>query len=287
MIVIVGSEGTAGRAIVESLRSRGHETRGLGHSALDIADREAVRETMSQLRPEIIINAAGDKRMDVLEKDPSVGYGANVLGVRNLAEATANGPGLLVHISADFVHDGEAREPISEDGHPEPISEYGRQKLAAEEEIRASCDAHYILRTAGILQPRTPGFVNALLRMASESASPTVVYDQVVSPIWVEDLADGITSIVQARPAYGTYNCAAPDHASWAEMARELYSLRGLDPDLVRGVSTSEIGQIARRPAYSVLSSEKWRSAGLHEIHSWSEALALAVDEHQRSAETK
>lgn len=250
-ILLTGAAGQLGTALQRSLTA--HDVTALTRTQLDITRLEAVRAALQTYRPTVVINAAAYNAVDSAESDPLVAYRANALGPRNLAVATAQLQIPLVHVSTDYVFDGNGTRPYHEYDRPNPQSVYGASKLAGEEAVRVLNRRHYIVRTAWLYSVEGRNFPNTMLALAEERTEVRVVSDQVGSPTYVPHVARAIVALLETG-AYGTYHCAGQGGTSWYELTCTLYRLLGISTPVLP-VSTAEFLRPARRPHYSVLTT--------------------------------
>jgi dTDP-4-dehydrorhamnose reductase len=209
--------------------------------------------------PELVLHAAAWTDVDGAEADPQAAAAVNVGGTRNVAAVGAP----LVYFSTDYVFDGSKDEPYVESDGPNPLSSYGRSKYHGEG--AAGTDA-WIVRTSGLYAAWGVNFVRTMLRLAKEREEVAVVDDQRSSPTYVRHLAAATRELVE-RP-FGIWHLAAAGECTWAEFAEAIFEEAGV-ACRVRRVSSAELGRPARRPAYSVLRSEK----GAPELPHWREGL--------------
>jgi dTDP-4-dehydrorhamnose reductase len=193
-------------------------------------------------------------------------YAVNALGPRNLAQ-TCEGLGCkLLHVSTNYVFDGEADRPYEPFDLPNPISAYGRTKLAGEEYVKLLTRRWYVVRSAGIYG-RGHNFVRTMLRVAGERDVLKVKADEFISPTYARDLAKGIARVAEAG-RYGLYHLTNAGSCSWYEFAREIFRLAEVEAEVV-SIPGSEYPLPAARPTNGVLSS-----LGTFELRHWREALA-------------
>jgi dTDP-4-dehydrorhamnose reductase len=250
-ILLTGAHGQLGTALQAVLSE--HEVAAFSHEQLDITRLDEVRAACAARRPDLVINAAAYNNVDGAESDSSAAYAGNALGPRNLAVATAARQIALLHISTDYVFDGESLRPYHEYDRPNPQSVYGASKLAGEEAVRALNWRHYIVRTAWLYDVGGRNFPNTMLTLAKNNPIVRVVSDQFGSPTYVPHLAQALASLLTSE-AYGTYHCAGQGGTSWYELTRALY--RALEvPTPVLPVSSAEFPRPARRPRYAVLTT--------------------------------
>ena len=195
----------------------------------------------------LVLHAAAWTDVDAAEADPERAFAVNAAGTANVASL-----GLpLVYFSTDYVFDGEKSVPYVESDEPNPLSMYGRSKLEGES---AAGRRAWIVRSSWLFGPTGRNFVRTMLRLARERDEVAVVDDQRGSPTYAGHLAEATKRIVDLPP--GVYHVAADGDCTWAEFAEAIFEEAGLDCR-VRRITTAELGRPARRPAYSVLRSEK------------------------------
>jgi dTDP-4-dehydrorhamnose reductase len=249
-ILLAGAAGQLGRALVDALES--HELDPLGSKQLDVTDLPAVRATLSARRPELVVNCSGWTDVDGAEAEPEAAFRLNALGPRNLALAARETGAALLHVSTDYVFDGEGDRPYCEFDATRPLSVYGRSKLAGEEAVREANERHFIVRTAWLYSTRGRNFA-LTMRGLAERPEVRVVSDQFGSPTYAPHLARAIGELV-ASGTYGTYHLAGRGVASWWELTCALYRELGVHTP-VRAVSTAEFPRPARRPRYAPLTT--------------------------------
>ena len=209
---------------------------------------------------DLVLHAAAWTDVDRAEADPEGAARVNVEGTRNVAALGAP----LVYFSTDYVFDGRKREPYLESDEPNPLSAYGRTKLAGER-----C-GDWIVRSSWLFGPAGKNFVRTMLALGRERDEVAVVDDQRGSPTYVDHLATAVCELVELPP--GVWHVAADGECTWAEFAAAIFEEAGLECR-VRPISTAELGRPAPRPAYSVLRSER----GAPELPHWREGLRACL----------
>ena len=269
-VLLAGAGGQLGLELASILPERDHEVVALDRRGLDVADPEAVEGAVDEHEPEMVINAAAYTNVDGCEDETGLAYAVNALGPRNLAQACERRGCALLHVSTNYVFDGENGRPYEPFDSPNPISAYGRTKFAGEEYVMRLMNRWYVVRSAGVYG-RGHNFVRTMLRVASERDSLEVKDDEFISPTYARDLADGIAGIVE-RGRYGLYHLTNAGSCSWYEFTREIFRLSGVETEVVP-IPGSEYPLPAARPANGVLSS-----LGSPELRHWREALADYLD---------
>lgn len=265
-----------GHDVVQALQMRNEDVVAFSRGELDIADAAAVRTRVEQVRPDIVVNCAAYTRVDDAEKKESLASAINGSAVDCLAEA-ANGCGaLLTQISTDFVFDGSKREPYEVDDAPAPLSAYGRSKLLGEQAATGARD-FLIVRTAWLFGTHGPNFVEAIRNQVRKGTNPLrVVDDQRGRPTYTPHLARAIVELSmlarRSAEARGIVHYADEDECTWFDFAKEIVLLTG-GATQIKPVSTSEFSRPAPRPAYSVLSTERYERLTGAKPQSWREGL--------------
>lgn len=286
-MLVTGAGGQLAHDLLAACRD--DEVVALTRAELDVSHEAAVAAVVSDSRPDVVVNTAAWTDVDGCEADPDRAHAVNALGPWWLARACRRVGATLVHISTDYVFDGQA--PTGAGGVPRPWSEhdpvgprsvYGASKLAGERLVRQSLDDHVIVRTAWLAGVGGGNFVRTMLRLGRERGSVRVVDDQVGSPTFTADLAPALRHLaIAGRP--GTYHLANEGRASWFELAAATFELADLEVDLASQPS-SALDRPAPRPAWSVLDTRHARLTGVPPLPHWREGLAhLLVDLGERS----
>jgi dTDP-4-dehydrorhamnose reductase len=265
-VLLTGAGGQLGLELSEILPDRGHEVVALDRQRLDVADPDAVEGAFEKCSPELVVNAAAYTNVDGCEEATDLAYSVNALGPRNLAQACERRGCELLHVSTNYVFDGRGERPYEPFAPPNPISAYGRTKLAGEELVTRLTNRWYVVRSAGVYG-RGHNFVRTMLRVAEERDSLKVKDDEFISPTYARDLAEGIAGIVEDG-RYGLYHLTNAGSCSWYEFTREIFRLAGVETEVVP-IPGSEYPLPAARPANGVLST-----VSSLEFRHWSEALA-------------
>jgi dTDP-4-dehydrorhamnose reductase len=266
--VVFGSSGQLGVELVRELTTRGFTVHGFERKAIDITDREVVEKTVAHLDPSLVLNAAAYNQVDVAEREPQAAFLANALGVRNLALACRQTDARFVHFSTDYVFDGSAGRPYTENDPTHPLGAYAVSKLAGELYAQAYLDAPLIIRTSGVFGPgglktARGNFIELLLRLASAKSPQPIrmVADHVASPTYAPVLAARTVDLVD-RNCTGIFHAGGGTPISWFEYAKLVFETAGLNPEL-QPTNEREYRTAARRPKFSALSNAKMEAAGV------------------------
>lgn len=254
----------------------------------DIGDPAALRDFVATNRKhdiQWIVNCSGYTAVDRAEDEPKQAFRINAEGVRNIAETARSIGATLIHISTDYVFNGDKESEYIEEDPTGPIGVYARSKLQGELYMRDILTRFYILRTAWLYGTSGKNFLRTMLRLFQERDTVRVVSDQWGSPTYASDLACMILHIINAgKNTFGTYHYTNTGKTNWYEFAREIYrqakqnGLVNRDVDIVP-ISTENYPTPARRPRYSYLSKEKIKATFGVTIRSWREALRECIEE--------
>jgi dTDP-4-dehydrorhamnose reductase len=256
-IHVVGAGGMLGQDIV---RAAGGAAVALTRAELDVTDAAAAREALSGAT---VINCAAYTDVDGAERDSATAHAVNEEGARNVAAAAER----VLYVSTDYVFDGAKGEPYVESDVPAPLQEYGRSKLAGE---RATADAnpnHLVVRSSWLFGAGGKNFVETILGLAGERDELRVVDDQVGCPTFAGHLAEALVTLA-AGADRGVLHAAGAGSCSWFEFAREILEQADLDRE-IEPCTTEEFPRPARRPARSVLGSER----GAPALPAWQDGL--------------
>jgi dTDP-4-dehydrorhamnose reductase len=265
-VLVVGSRGQLGRALLAKGVAQGGDWIGLSRLEMDISDAQQVNAVVRDHRPALIINAAAYTQVDQAESHPSQAFAVNRDGPSHLADICRAMGIPLIHVSTDFVFDGRRRSPYREDDPPAPLSVYGQSKLAGEEAIRDRLRQHVIIRTAWLYAVYGQNFVKTILRLAAEKETLRVVSDQHGCPTLASDLAQALVTLAERTQQpdaafWGTYHYCGRGVTTWHGFALAIVQFaRRQIPLKVRqleAITTDQYPVPARRPAYSVLDCSK------------------------------
>ena len=274
-ILITGSNGMLGHDLIEVLKDK-HELLLTTSKTLDITDGDSVMDFILKSNPDIVINSAAYTDVDGCESNPDLAYNVNGEGVKNLALACREVDCPLVHISTDYVFNGQNDRPWVEDDEIGPISIYGKSKLEGEEHIKEILEKYFIVRTAWLYGVNGRNFPRTMLELAQNHSEITVVYDEVGTPTYTPDLAKGISELIETD-YYGTYHLTNSGNCSWCEFARYIFEVADVDVNVIP-VTASEFARPAPRPSYSVLENRTWVENGFEPLRNYKEAIKEYIE---------
>ena len=276
-LVLIGANGQLGSDLRHALAD--FRVTALTHNDLDICDATRMRAVVGDLRPEVVVNTSAFHKVDVCEDEPAMSFAVNATAVYELARLARERDFTLVHFSTDYVFDGRARTPYSEDALPNPVNVYGVSKLAGEYLIRNFSPRHYVIRTTGLYgvvgsSGKGGNFVETMVRLGNSGNPVRVVDDQVMTPTATADLSAAVAGLLrrEGEVPYGLYHVTSVGQCSWYHFAKAIFELCGMSVDL-SPITTAESGSKALRPAFSVFDHARWIHAGLKELRPWREAL--------------
>lgn len=278
-ILLTGALGQLGRAIqreygdsVEFIRTDMIESDGV--KKLDISLQEALDEVMSAAKPDVIINCAAFTNVDGCEKEEDKAFVANAIGPRNLAIASTKYGAKLIHVSTDYVFNGNATRPLIETDTPDPVSAYGRTKLAGENFVRDFSDRFFILRTAW-LYGEGHNFVKTMLKLSETHDTVSVVKDQLGTPTSATELAKMI-HVLEPTENYGIFHATCEGDTNWADFTEAIFQKKGIATK-VNHVTSEEYKAMnpasADRPHYSILEDRMLKLTTDYRMADWEKAL--------------
>lgn len=292
-ILITGAAGQVGRELVEIAQAQGFVTVGCDSKALNITDANAVRAMLASVQPECVINAAAYTAVDRAESEPELAYAINRDGVSNLAAACRDADIPLLHISTDYVFDGDKSSPYSEADQPNPTSVYGASKLAGEEALAATWHKHVILRVSWVFGRHGNNFVKTMLRLGRERTELNVVADQFGAPTSARAIATVLLAIAKHPQLggdglpWGVRHFASDPGVTWYDFARTIFE-RAAASDLLQQLPTvnpipsSAYPTPVKRPANSKLASHAPWPADLSALCDWRADLDVVLHELQQ-----
>ena len=276
-ILVTGSGGLLGGAVVRAARERGHTVHALDRAALDVTDAAAVRGRITELRPETVVHCAAYTAVDGAEQEEEVAMHVNRDGTSNVAIAAAEVGAAVFLPSTDYVFDGRSDRPYRPDDAVRPVSAYGRSKVAGESAVKATDGRWTIVRTSWLYGAHGRDFVDVILESGKRTEPMTIVDEQVGSPTWSGSLAPALIELAE-QGACGTLHLCDRGEATWFELAREVASAEGLAVEMT--ATTSDVWNApAPRPPYSVLDCTEAEGLLGRSMPPWRESLHTYLGE--------
>ena len=243
---------------------------------LDITDLAAVRGMVAQYKIDAIVNCAAYTNVDKAETDVDTSRMLNANASANLAAAMKETGGLLIHVSTDYVFNGQATTPYTEDAVTAPTGVYGQTKLEGEQAVQSSGCRYIIIRTAWLYSEFGRNFVKTMIGLTSSKPQIKVVFDQTGTPTYALDLAEAIFDIVENRKAAGNdgiYHFSNEGVCSWYDFAKAIFDLGGISTCTLKPLHTEEYPTPAARPHFSVLDKSKIKRVYGVEVPYWVDSL--------------
>ncbi|NND63598.1 MAG: dTDP-4-dehydrorhamnose reductase [Flavobacteriaceae bacterium] len=257
-ILVTGANGQLGKCL-KDLKNRYPEfewtftTKG----ELDISNMSSIRHYFERNSFDYVINTAAFTDVEGSETQKEKAFSVNAEGIKELAIAVANSNGCLIHISTDYVFDGEKESPYKENDGVNPLNVYGASKLAGEKYIEEYCSKHYILRTSWLYSQYGHNFFLSVLKWANEGRDMSITTEQIGSPTNANDLAEALVTVIKGdKEEYGIYHFSNEGKGTWFDFASEILRLNG-QLDEVNLAKTDHYRTFAKRPKYSVLDNSK------------------------------
>ncbi len=287
-ILLTGVNGQVGHALQKKLSN--HQVFALNRDQLDLSDKDAIRRVVQTIQPDLIINPAAYTAVDRAESEPDLAYAINAIALQVLAEEAAKLNAALIHFSTDYVYDGSKIENYVETDPMNPLSVYGKSKLAGELAINAVGLPHLILRTSWVYGAYGKNFLKTIIRLASERESLRIVADQFGAPTSSESIADAVTELLNSwQPLEanqtGIYHFTNQGKTSWHGFSSEIVneynrlaaskSLQMLKANVenIDPITTADYPTPAARPANSTLSNQKLKQVFNVSLPSWEQGL--------------
>jgi dTDP-4-dehydrorhamnose reductase len=283
--LITGANGQLGRCLQKTLGTRGIDFVALSRADLDITNSALVKESFNSIKPDVVINTAAFTNVEQAEIDSIAAFKINQLGAANVAIASKSIGAKLVHFSTDYVFAGKNISPCRVNDLTEPLSIYGKSKLAGEVEILKEYSEHsLIIRTAWLYSPYGKNFYNTMLKKAINSdESVRVVNDQRGQPTSALDLAELTVQAVSKNVSSGFFHGTNAGSCSWFEFAKYIFEIAGADSARVTAVLSSEFATKVQRPKYSVLDNQKWSEFGILPLGPWKDSVQKVLPDMKLS----
>lgn len=270
---------------LEQLAPEKFEVISVGIDELDITNESLVADFIAEMKPDLVINAAAYTAVDQAEKETELAYAVNELGIKYLAQACKKIGARILHISTDFIFDGESARPYQTDAKPNPLNVYGASKLAGDIALNEILpEASVIVRTAWVYSVHGNNFVKSMLRLMQEKPQLGIIYDQVGTPTWAKGLAQWLWIIADKPEVTGTYHWTDAGVASWYDFAVAIQEL-GIEKGLLSSaipvlpILATAYPTPAKRPVFSVIDKASAEEvSGLNTVH-WRKQLSAMMDE--------
>jgi len=287
-ILIIGAKGQLGSQIMHTVTTgksefgeissqyTSAEVVGVDVEDLDITNLNQVQNFVYKLKPDIIINAAAYTNVDACESNEDTAFKVNAIGVRNLAIASENVGAKIIHISTDYVFKGDGNVPYREYDITNPVSVYGKTKLAGENFLREMCSKYFIVRTSWLYGYKGNNFVKTILKAGKEKGHLDVVNDQRGNPTNAEDLSHHILKLALTEE-FGTYHCTGTGECSWYDFACKIIEYSNIKCT-ISPITSIQLTRAAKRPAYSALENMMLRCSVGDEMREWKDALMMFID---------
>ncbi|TYQ17077.1 UNVERIFIED_ORG: dTDP-4-dehydrorhamnose reductase [Zoogloea ramigera] len=285
-ILLTGSTGQVGYELARSLQGLG-EVVAVDRNVMDLSNLDQVRDVIRTVRPQLIVNPAAYTAVDKAESEPELAYRVNAEAPGLMAQEAKLLGAAMVHYSTDYVFDGSDPSPRGEDDATGPLNVYGASKLAGEQAIAAAGIDHLIFRTSWVYGMRGKNFLLTMMRLAKEREELKVVADQHGAPTWSRTIADTTALVLAQAQAQtqagadwwsqnsGVYHLSAQGQTTWFEFTQAIVEAAGLSCRVLP-IGSAEYPTPARRPQYSVMSSERLVSHFCH-LPDWKQALHLCM----------
>ena len=263
-ILVLGCKGQLGRCLNDQLVNTDHEVIYTSREKIDIADFEVTKSKILEFSPDLIINATAYTAVDKAEEDQKTANLINHLAVKNIADICNQLECWLIHVSTDYVFDGNSKVPYKEDDQTNPQGAYGETKLNGELAIQSSGCKHMIIRTAWVFSEYGNNFLKTMLRLGAERDELNIVGDQIGCPTYAQDIARSIVEIIpqlNSREYNGIYHYCGDQPCSWFDFAKEIFDQLKMYDQIftptIKAVTTEEYPTLAKRPKFSVLDNKK------------------------------
>ena len=288
-ILVLGSKGQLGQCLNDHLSHTEYDVVYCSRGQIDIAKFEVTKTQILEILPDIIINATAYTAVDKAEEEPQTADLINHLAVANIASICNQLDCWLIHVSTDYVFDGNSEVPYKEDNPTNPQGVYGGSKLKGEASIEVSCSKYLIIRTAWVYSEYGNNFLKTMLRLGADRDELSIVVDQIGCPTYAQDIAKSIVSILSGfdlqKSSSAIYHYCGDEPCSWYEFSRaifleaELYGLK--TPSNVKSITTADYPTPAIRPAYSVLDCTKIERTFPVIRSSWRDGIKTVIDRLQ------
>ncbi len=274
-LAVIGANGQLGTDLVEVLSAENNVI-GLNHSDIEITNIDSIKNTLSSIKPAIVLNTAAYHIVPEAEKFPEKAFLINGIGSLNLAKVCQNLNIQLVHYSTDYVFDGKKQKPYTEDDRPNPLSVYANTKLSGEYFVLNYSEKSYVIRVSGIYgkvpcRAKGGNFITTMIKLAKEKSEVRVVNDEVLTPTPTYEIAKNTAALVKTD-AFGLYHMSCEGEVSWYEFAKVIWDTLKLTAPLY-SASVKDFPLVVKRPFYSVLENQNLKKIGIYNMPDWRKAL--------------
>ncbi len=287
-IVIIGSNGQIGRALQHKLNQYAQfSILSFNHAQLDITNQKALMAQLNQTAADLVINAAAYNNVERAETEKAAAFAVNCDGVSYLSDYCAQAEIPMIHLSTDYVFDGQRHHPYDENCLATPLNVYGESKLAGEKQLTERVAQHLILRLSAVFSPWRHNFVKTVLNLARREDEFPIVDDQITCPTAAEDVAELIghlaIEIMEGNCQWGCYHYCSGKPTSWYDFACAIISTAKKQFNIANWgkaipIHSEQFPQQAKRPHYSVLSCEKLQQTFAITLPDWQQSLARVVN---------
>lgn len=285
-ILVLGSKGQLGRCLKDQLEVTNHSVTYSSRKQIDITNFGAVRKNILDIKPNIIINAAAYTAVDKAEEDKELNNLINNMAVANLASICNQTDCWLLHVSTDYVFDGNSSIPYKESDPTNPQGAYGLSKLHGEESIQSSGCKYLIFRTAWVYSEYGDNFLKTMLNLGKNNSELNIVHDQIGCPTYAQEIASAIVTVIAyiktEELSSGIYNFCGNRICSWYEFAQEIFisaARFGITiPKKINPISSAEFITKAKRPGFSVLDCSKIENEFKIKSNSLQKGIASSID---------
>lgn len=275
-VLVIGSNGQLGQSIKSIASSYNLTFVFSDRRVLDITNKENITTYFKNYQFDFCINCSAYTAVDKAESELELAKKINAIGVGYLAKTCKENQTTLIHISTDFVFNGESFIPYLEDDKAQPISVYGQTKLDGEKVIQQILDNYYIIRTSWLYSEFGNNFMKSMLKLSKSKKELSIVNDQIGTPTYAVDLAEAIIKIIQSKPKYGIYHYSNLGVSSWYDFVKAIFEYSNIDIK-INAIPTKDYPTPAKRPYFSILNKTKIQNNFNLKIPYWRESLKKSL----------
>lgn len=275
-VLVTGIKGQLGHDVMQCLAKREIEAVGADIEEFDITDFKGTRDFIVGVKPDVVIHCSAYTAVEKAEDDMELCMAVNGTGTENIAKVCKELNSKMLYISSDYVFPGVGENFYEVTDIPNPLGRYGKTKQAGEEAVKKILNQYFIVRTSWVFGKNGSNFVKTMLRLGKEKKEINVVNDQIGSPTYTKDLAPLLCDMVLTEK-YGIYHATNEGICSWAEFAKEIMKIGGLDAK-VNGISSEEYPSRVIRPKNSRLSKKSLDENGFQRLPDWKDAVKRYIE---------